>query len=164
MKIGLISDTHDNQIAINKAVEFFNDEKVDLVLHGGDHIAPFTIKWFSKLKMKMIGVKGNLDAEYPTLERLYRENGWEFYRHSAILNLANKKIILLHGEDENMVNALLKSNIYDVVVRGHLHRVINEWIGNTLHLSPGEACGYLSGKRTVALLKLPMITVEFIEI
>ena len=34
MKLGIISDTHDNMPVIAKAVELFNDEKVDLVIHA----------------------------------------------------------------------------------------------------------------------------------
>lgn len=32
MKLGIISDTHDNMPKIARAVELFNEEKVDLVL------------------------------------------------------------------------------------------------------------------------------------
>ncbi|PCN50798.1 YfcE family phosphodiesterase [Candidatus Geothermarchaeota archaeon ex4572_27] len=164
MKVGVISDTHDNKDAIARAVDLFNSEKVDLVLHGGDHVAPFTVRWLSGLKMRVVGVKGNLDAEYPTLARLYEERGWSFNRYSASLELEGRRLILIHGEDEEVVKALVSSGSYDVVVRGHLHKVINEWVGNTLHLSPGEACGYLTGRRTVAILRLPEISVEVIEI
>jgi|Deesub1362B_J571_1020462.scaffolds.fasta_scaffold00004_424 hypothetical protein len=164
MKLGALSDTHDNMQAITRAVEIFNEEKVDLVLHGGDHIAPFTVNWMSNLNMKVIGVKGNLDAEFNLLSQKYSENNWEFYRHSAVIEAEGKKIILLHGVDENVVNAIIKSGNYDIVIRGHLHRVINEKVGETLHFSPGEACGYLTGKSTIGILRLPEISVEIIEI
>ncbi|MEM2172632.1 MAG: metallophosphoesterase family protein, partial [Thermoproteota archaeon] len=38
MLIGLISDTHDNLIMIEKSVAFFNEKKVEVVLHAGDVI------------------------------------------------------------------------------------------------------------------------------
>jgi len=164
MKIGVISDTHDNREAIIKAVSIFNEEKVDLVLHAGDHIAPFTLKWYRELKVKMIGVKGNLDAEYQLLKEKYKELGWKFYRHSATLNLQGKRIILLHGVDENIINGLIHSGVYDVVIRGHLHKIINETINETLYFSPGEACGYLTGRKTVGILKIPELTVEIIDL
>jgi putative phosphoesterase len=164
MKVGVVSDTHDNRDAILKAVDFFNGEGVDVVLHAGDHIAPFTIKWLGGLKARVIGVRGNLDAEFEALKSRYGERGWSLYRHLASIKLSETPIALIHGEAEEVVEALLKSGLYKVVVRGHLHKVIEEWVGDTLHLSPGEACGYLTGRRTVAILRIPEISVEIVEI
>lgn len=164
VKIGVISDTHDNRDCILKAIEIFNTEKVDLVLHCGDHIAPFTLEWYKGLNAKMIGVKGNLDAEYQLLKEKYESLGWEFHRFSAVITLERKKIILLHGVDENVIKGLIHSDEYDIIVRGHLHKIINEWHKDTLHFSPGEACGYLTQKRTIGIIKLPEISAEIIEI
>jgi len=44
MKIGIISDTHDNLPQIKKAVEIFNREKVELVLHAGLHLLFWNLK------------------------------------------------------------------------------------------------------------------------
>ncbi|HCL90984.1 MAG TPA: YfcE family phosphodiesterase, partial [Candidatus Atribacteria bacterium] len=49
MKIGIISDTHDNLPKIKKAVGIFNREKVELVLHAGDFVSPFTFLEFKNL-------------------------------------------------------------------------------------------------------------------
>ncbi len=162
MRIGVVSDTHDNKDAILKMVDILNREKVEVVLHAGDHIAPFVVKWMGKLKARVIGVAGNNDAEKELLRKRYEENNWSFSIHTAILNL-DGKIALLHGTDEMVVEALLHSGLYDVVVRGHLHKVKVDYIGDTLHLMPGEVCGYLSRKRTLAVLKMPEKTVEIIE-
>lgn len=49
MRIGILSDTHDNLPAIKRAVDFFNQQKVQFVLHAGDFIAPFAIPYIDKL-------------------------------------------------------------------------------------------------------------------
>jgi len=41
MKIGIMSDSHDNMNMVAKAVELFNQRGVSRVLHAGDIIAPF---------------------------------------------------------------------------------------------------------------------------
>lgn len=163
MLIGLISDTHDNIYKIEKAVKIFNEKKVEFVLHAGDHIAPFTLNWFKPLKVEMIGVMGNLDAEKELLRRKYAENGWKVYRDAVVLNL-DGKIVLTHGVSEVFVKALALSGEFDVVVRGHTHKVQKELIKDTLIINPGEACGYLSGRSSIALLKMPEKKVEIIEI
>jgi len=50
MRIGLISDTHDNLTLVEKAVKQLNQENVELVLHAGDYTSPFTIAKFKPLK------------------------------------------------------------------------------------------------------------------
>ena len=62
MKIGIISDTHDNMPKIAAAARVFNEEKVDLVLHAGDIISPITANEFSALKAPFIGVFGMLSC------------------------------------------------------------------------------------------------------
>ena len=48
--IGIMSDSHDHMDAIKTAVDVFNQAEVELVIHAGDIIAPFTVKEFKKLK------------------------------------------------------------------------------------------------------------------
>ena len=61
--VGLITDTHDNKYAIEKAVTLFHEREVGLVLHGGDYIAPFNARWMADLTVPFVGVFGNNDGE-----------------------------------------------------------------------------------------------------
>ena len=49
MLIGVIADTHDNMDKLKKAVDLFNERAVELVLHAGDYIAPFTSRELRRL-------------------------------------------------------------------------------------------------------------------
>ena len=49
------------------------------------------------------------------------------------------------------MNALAKSGLYDVVVRGHTHKTEIKK-DDAVIVNPGEVCGYVSGDRTVVLL------------
>jgi predicted phosphodiesterase len=40
--IGIMSDSHDNVDAIRKAVRLFNTKDLDITIHAGDLISPFT--------------------------------------------------------------------------------------------------------------------------
>ena len=53
MKLGIMADTHENMPMVAKAIDLFNTEKVDLVLHAGDFISPITAKEFKHLNVKM---------------------------------------------------------------------------------------------------------------
>jgi predicted phosphodiesterase len=58
MRIGIISDTHDDVPMIKEVIRRLNGLEVSLLLHAGDYVSPFTAKPYSELKAKMIGVSG----------------------------------------------------------------------------------------------------------
>ncbi|MEM2995213.1 MAG: metallophosphoesterase [Candidatus Bathyarchaeia archaeon] len=152
MLVGLMADTHDNLPLIDKAVERLNAEAVGLVLHAGDYIAPFVIPKFMELKAKLIGVFGNNDGDRELLKKRFSENAnLEIRGNFAEITVNNRKIALLHGNEEELLKSLVKSEVFDVVVYGHTHKAEISRNGKTLVVNPGEVCGYLSGKSTIAL-------------
>ena len=163
MLVGILSDTHDNISKIKKAIKIFNERKVQHVLHAGDHVAPFVLKFFDELKAEMTGVFGNLDVERELLKENYSKYGWKIYRDAVEIDL-DGKIVVTHGTSEILVRALVDCHKYDVVVRGHTHKLQIEKIGETILLNPGEVCGYLSGRSTIAILEMPEKKVEIVEL
>ncbi len=162
MKIGVIADTHDNMPKIAQAVELFNREGVELVLHAGDYISPITANEFKKLKAKLIGVFGNNDGEKLFLIKRYQGEGiGELHEDYHELELEGRKIVLMH--QPKFLEALIASRQYDVIIYGHTHEVdLRE--GPPLVLNPGEAGGWLTGRATVALLDLKTLKAEIIEL
>jgi len=55
MKIGILSDTHDDYENTNKAIDIFQENDVKAVIHAGDIISPPVITEFYRLTEK--GVK-----------------------------------------------------------------------------------------------------------
>ncbi|MFQ6091055.1 MAG: YfcE family phosphodiesterase, partial [Candidatus Bipolaricaulia bacterium] len=106
MKLGIISDTHDNMPKIARAVELFNREKVDLVLHAGDFISPITANEFKRLKAKLIGVFGNNDGDKLYLLKRYKGIG-ELYEDYHELELDGRRIVLMH--QPKFLDALIAS-------------------------------------------------------
>lgn len=144
LKIGLISDTHDNLTAIKKAVAYFNNEGVDAVIHAGDFVAPFAADEFNKLKCLFIGVFGNNDGEIKGLTTTL--NG-RIYKPPKEVMLAGKRIVIVHD-----IKHLPKETDADIVVYGHLHKQTAHVNGRTLYINPGEACGWLTGSGTISIL------------
>jgi putative phosphoesterase len=153
MLIGLISDTHDNLPMIEKAVKKLNEEKVALVLHAGDYVAPFVIPKFKALNAKLIGVFGNNDGDHEFLKKRFSEcPNCEVRGRFAEINADGFKIALLHGDETELLDALVNCGGFDAVVHGHSHANVSRKNGKTLVVNPGEVCGYLTGKSTIALL------------
>jgi putative phosphoesterase len=162
--LGLLADTHDNLPLIDEAVQQLNRYGVGLVLHAGDYVSPFTVAHFKPLHAKMIGVYGNNCAERRLLKDLFRDIGGDLRGFFAEVTVEDLKIGLLHGHDEELLNALLRSGAYDVVVHGHTHQATAQRVGRTLVINPGEVCGYLTGKATMALLDVKTRDVEIVTI
>ena len=153
MIIGLISDTHDNLSLVEKAVNRLNEEKVELVLHAGDYTSPFTIAKFKTLNCRLIGVFGNNDGDHELLKKRFSETqNCEIHGIFAEIDAGDFKIALHHGEETELQNALVNCGGFDCVVSGHTHIAVNKAKGKTLVVCPGEVCGYLYGKPSMALL------------
>jgi putative phosphoesterase len=163
MIIGAMSDTHDRLEAVNKAISFFNSQEVTDVLHAGDLVSPFVAPLFSKLKAKLHFVWGNNEGDHDFVKVRFADIGVRPLGDFAALQLGGKKIALLHGIHEEIVDSLIESGCYDLVVRGHSHRadVIE---GETLMVNPGEVCGYLTGRQTVALIDLQKMHGQIVEL
>lgn len=157
--IGLIADTHDNQVTCSKAVGIFNARGVNLVLHAGDYVAPFNAIPMRNLKAPFLGVFGNNDGERLGLRQAFTNIG-PIERAPFEAGHAGKKILMLHEPDA--LDALAASGTYDVIFYGHTHRVdVRE--GRTLVVNPGEAGGWVTGRATVGLLDLSTMRVEIVE-
>ena len=53
MRIGIISDTHDDIENVQRAIDLFGREDVKLIIHAGDFVFPGVIDEFKNLKNKL---------------------------------------------------------------------------------------------------------------
>ena len=147
MKIGILSDSHDNLPALERIVERFNAEKVDLVLHAGDFVSPFTSIPLAKLRAPFVGVFGNNDGDRIYLIRRFEGIGT---LHSGLhaFEVGGIRIALMH--EPQAVDALTASGAYDLIVYGHTHK-LDLRPGSPAVVNPGEAGGWLSGRSTAVV-------------
>ena len=151
MLIGLISDTHDNLVMIDEVIKELNNKGVELVLHAGDYISPFVPPRFKSLNCKLIGVYGNNCAEREKLKKNFEAIGSEIKGFFTVLELDGLNFALLHGHELELLDSVITSGAFDVVVNGHTHKKEVRRVDETLVINPGEVCGYLSGEATYAL-------------
>jgi putative phosphoesterase len=162
LKIGVISDTHDNLDSIKRAVAYFA-ENAELIIHAGDVIAPFSAKIFKEANIPVYGVLGNNDGELLTME-VFNRLGGKVKRQFNAFTMGNRRIAVMHGEMAEVIEALIRSKMYDIVISGHTHDPKIEKKDGVLHVNPGENCGYLTGKSTIAIIDTTTLTAEIIEV
>jgi len=164
MIVGLIADTHDCLPMIDKAVERLNRENVDLVLHAGDYIAGFSVQHFKPLKARLIGIFGNNDGDHELIQKKFKELGAELRGRFAEVIVDGLRIAMLHGQEEELLNSLISAGGHDFIVHGHTHEAKTYRKGKTLIVNPGEVCGYVSGKSTIATLNTKTREVKIIQL
>ncbi|MCZ2856391.1 MAG: metallophosphoesterase [Candidatus Bathyarchaeota archaeon] len=164
MIVGIMADTHDRLPLVDKAVKVLNEKNVELVLHAGDYIAPFVIPHFEPLKARFIGVFGNNDGEKNGLQKKFEGLNAEVHGNFADVTVDGVKIALLHGSEEELLQSLINVESHDIIIYGHTHQAKTYRKGKTLIINPGEVCGYLTEKSTIALLNLQTKETEIIEL
>lgn len=115
MKIGVISDTHDQYENIIKAVKILNEEKVKLVIHCGDWISPFTLAFYKELRSPIKGVFGNNDGDRFLHPIRAKDFGIkiEYEERILSLDLDNRKIFVYHGDYGEVTDTLVTCGKYD---------------------------------------------------
>jgi putative phosphoesterase len=147
MKIGIISDTHDDIENVQQAIQIFNQNKVEYVIHAGDYIFPGIIKEFSKLNAKLIGVFGNNDGERNGILKSFIDINGELKGEIGNIEIDNIKFGIYHGTDNEIKERVISSKKYDVLICGHTHKrepnnfgkIKKDNYNDTLVLNPGSA-------------------------
>jgi uncharacterized protein len=163
MKIGLISDTHDNIENILKALREFNSRHVDIVLHAGDFVSPIAVESFAGIKL--VGILGNNDIDIPGLTSAFNKIRGELKGEIFEAVYDGMKLVIYHGTSSSKKESLIKSGKYDMVIYGHTHRKASDKIGRTIVVNPGTAKGWFFGfYATIAIFDTYTRIIEFVNL
>lgn len=149
MKVGIISDTHDNLSNITTAGTLLNDEGVSFFIHAGDYVAPFSVRAFLKVKgtVPFAGVFGNCDGDSINIAEVAQGC---IYQPPYVFDVDGKRVFLIHDIEHEDIETL--SNEYDIIIHGHTHEPEIRKLNRALIINPGECCGIITGVATVAVL------------
>ncbi len=160
MKLGIMTDSHDNVPMVRRAVELFNRRKVDLVIHAGDFIAPFAVAPLADLDCRVVAVFGNNDGEREVLARKFEAIG-EVHPVLADTEIGGRRVAAMHYPE--LADPIAASGRYDLVIYGHTHE-IDVRRGETVMVNPGETGGWLTGRSTAAIVELERMEVEIVDL
>lgn len=142
MKIGIISDTHDNLANARKCAEFLKKEKIKTVIHCGDIFKPETIKEILRvIKAKIHIIFTPADASFSRIP----ENsfaglpGVKIWGKNGEIRIKNKKIAFCHFPET--AESLLRAGKHDFIFYGHTHKPWLKKIGKTKLVNPGNLAG-----------------------
>lgn len=167
--LGIMSDSHDNIAAVEKALKVFREYEVNILIHLGDIISPFTLSKILEFPAKIIIITGNNDGDLLQLKEIAMKGGATLKQFMYTTNIASKRIYLTHGfgtkeQTKSYVEAIALTGLYDIVLYGHTHEASALYKGNTLILNPGEVCGYLTGHQSIAIIDLESMRYNLINL
>lgn len=160
MRIGIVSDTHNNLKNCRKIVELFNDHAVDRVIHTGDITQAKTIEVFSRLNAPMSGVFGNNDQERESLEVAIERYDFHFIDPPLVLSWHGRNLMVVH---DPLDLAALDCCDVDVILHGHTHTQKIEYSASRLTFNPGESAGMMEGHNAIGILDLETMKPEIIR-
>ena len=159
MRIGVVSDTHGRVDTTRLAVKLFSQLEVEAVLHCGDIGTPAVVELFDGLPAHF--VFGNVD-DPAVLEPAIRAAGQTCHGRFGGLELAGRRIALLHGDDGRRFREAVKGGEWDMVCYGHTHAAKREVEGKTVVLNPGAICR--ASTHTVAIVELPSLATTMLTV
>ena len=160
MLLGILSDTHDRYEIMGQAVRALQERGARFFIHCGDVCSPAMLDHLAGLPSAFVW--GNCDWDRPGLQRYAESIHVPCHGLVADLELDGKKIALLHGDDTQQLNALLKSQRHDYLFHGHSHLKRDDRIGKIRIINPGAL--HRAAEKTVALLNTQTDHLEFIRI
>lgn len=157
MRIGVISDTHDRLPTIDRGLEILRGRHVEMILHPGDVVAPFAARRLKAWTGPLHITYGNNDGERKGLKSVLPQ----IQDAPMWIEAGGRRILLHHFIDWCPAGDIAKA---DIIVTGHTHEVVNERKDGKLWLNPGECCGWLHGRCTVAVLDTDSLSAEVVEV
>ena len=160
MKIGVVSDTHNNLANVYDIVALFNAAGVERVIHTGDITQAKTLDVLAGLDAPLHGVYGNNDVERDALQASAREHGFAFHDPPLELVWAGRRIVVVH--DPRDLRHVPETTA-TLLLHGHTHMRRCDRLGDGLIFNPGECAGHMKGWNAVGVVDLPSLEAEVLK-
>lgn len=149
MRIGLLSDTHDQVQRTRAAIQLLMREGAEVFFHCGDICTPMVVH--ACQGMPGFFVWGNNDHQRGELLCAMERHGHTCLEDGALVELAGVRLAMTHGHVKKTVKNLLTDEP-DFLFVGHSHRCQDDVVGATRVINPGAL--HRARTWTVAVLDL----------
>ncbi len=158
MKIGVISDTHGEIAATQRAVRILHRHGVEIIIHCGD-VGSEVVPLLHGLKTHF--VRGNIDDPNVLREAIHQP-AHELHEPVGVLEIEGRRIAFLHGHDLRLLRHTIHSGHYDLVCHGHTHAFSQAKEGDTVVLNPGAVSH--TTQPSLAVVDLPSMEIRQIPL
>jgi len=153
LKLGVLSDTHNNLTNLQKALRVFRQASVETVLHCGD-LTDLQMG-LQLVEFRVICTFGNNDWNANEIcQNLLAYGSNNFGGMIFRGEVGGVKIAATHGHLSEVRENLAISGEFSFVFFGHSHRQSDEWVGITRVINPGALGGAHYESRSFVILDL----------
>lgn len=156
MKVGILSDSHDDVEAVKKAIGIMQAQGCAFLIHAGDVCSPFTARHIKESGMSHLAVFGNNDGDRVVLSKLI-----DIAPAPRHLPLEGRSVVVFH---EPFINDFIDPSRVDLLVYGHTHLAESTSRERMRIVNPGALSGILVGRKTFAFYDTASGEVESIEL
>ena len=163
MKIGVLSDTHDNLSNTVAVLDAYRERGIGTIIHCGDLTSPDMVPHFEGFRV--ILTIGNMDhttgAVRKRLEKMRADN---FVGMVYKGKLGGVPIAATHSHVDGKIMELVREGRYQWIFHGHTHEKRDEVVQGVRIVNPGALGGLGREARTFCVVDLNAGDVEFIKI
>lgn len=142
MRLGIISDIHDNLWNLRTAIHQLNGIAEEL-LCCGDLCSPFVMDELGKFERGPVHVIfGNNDAD---LFRITRKSDNRVQVYGEVFTAERDGRTIFANHFDYIARPVARGGEYDLVCFGHNHRISTERFGKTFAVNPGPIMGVAFG-------------------
>jgi len=141
MQIAIISDVHNNEVNLEKVLDYCQKEKIKSLVCCGDLASKETLDFMKdSFAGEIYYTFGN--ADYTDLRELEGQKKYQsvfLFKNFGEVEIEGKKIAFVHFPD--IAKKLAESGKYDFVFYGHTHKPWEENTKKCKMLNPGNVAG-----------------------
>jgi len=156
MKVGILSDSHDDLASTEAAFSLMRDKGCELIIHAGDICSPFTARLIRDSGIPHKAIFGNNDGDRPALARML-----DITPAPRHIEIDRQQVLVFH---EPFINDFIDPSCVDLLIYGHTHRAESLSRERMLIVNPGAACGILASRRSCAIYETFSREVEICEL
>lgn len=138
MRIGILSDSHDNLRRLKSALAIFARNGVRTIVHCGDIGSTQSVRILSSAEGIAYLVAGNTDRHIDRLEIAASECNVRFAWEVVTVPIGGDRLLAAtHGHDEGILGELILGQQFPYVCHGHTHHLRDDRIGVARVINPG---------------------------
>jgi len=141
MRIAVMSDSHDHIGNMRVALKRIRGLNIQMIIHCGDFVAPFMLKELEAAGAPVHGVFGNNDGDQYQLTKLALTELSNITLHGVVVSVDAEGFLIGFTHLPEIGEGMAHAGRYQLVCCGHTHEFLQETIGATILLNPGEIMG-----------------------
>ena len=163
MKIGVLSDTHDNLSNLTYVMNTYRERGITTLIHCGDLTSLDMVSHFEGFRV--IYTMGNMDVVTGAIKkRLQKMRDDNFAGMVFKGKLGGVDVAATHSHVDGKVMELVREKRFDWIFHGHTHEKRDEVVRGARIVNPGALGGLGREPRTFCIVDLEAAEVEFLKV